>query len=238
MEDIAPDTNIWYMTTPQLCPYLPNRQERRIFTRISDGRAHLLVNAFAQAGFRRSRDVFYRPFCVGCEACISVRICVKGFDPSQSVRRILKRNKDIQALILPPKATHEHFHLLQSYLLERHSNSKMAEMSLEDYTEMVEDTHVQTQVMEFRRGDTLLAVSLSDVLQDGFSMTYSFFDPAAAKRSLGNFMIIKHVEHARMLSLDYVYLGYWVEGSSKMSYKTRFRPLEQLHPDGWKPMEL
>lgn len=236
MENITPDANIWYMTEPQLCPYLPQKQERRIFTRIPDGRARYLDSEFAHAGFRRSRDVFYRPFCVGCDACVSVRICVSGFEASQSVRRILKRNEDIHTAILSPKATREQFDLLQSYLFDRHAKSKMAAMSFENYAEMVEDTHVQTQIMEFRLDDTLLAVSLGDVLQDGLSMTYSFFEPASAKRSLGNFMILKHVEHARALSLDYVYLGYWVEGSSKMSYKTRFRPLERFDPDGWKPM--
>ncbi|MCY4053378.1 MAG: arginyltransferase [Hyphomicrobiales bacterium] len=237
MENIISDANIWYMTEPQLCPYLPQKQERRIFTRIPDSRARHLDSEFAHAGFRRSRDVFYRPFCVGCDACVSVRICASDFETSQSVRRILKRNEDIHVVILPPKATLEQFNLLQSYLFNRHAESKMAAMSFENYTEMVEDTHVQTQIMEFRLNDALLAVSLGDVLQDGLSMTYSFFEPAAAKRSLGNFMILKHIEHARALSLEYVYLGYWVEGSNKMSYKTRFRPLERLYPDGWKPMK-
>ena len=236
MENITPEANIWYMTESQLCPYLPQKRERRIFTRIPDDRARYLYSEFTHAGFRRSRDVFYRPFCVGCDACVSVRICVSGFEVSQSVRRILKRNKDIRIIILPPKATREQFNLLQFYLFNRHTKSKMATMSFENYVEMVEDAHVQTQVMEFRLDDVLLAVSLGDVLQDGLSMTYSFFEPAVAKRSLGNFMILKHVEHARALSLDYVYLGYWVEGSRKMSYKTRFRPLERFYPDGWKPM--
>ena len=226
------------MTAPQLCPYLPERQERRIFTRVSESSAPLLDSAFAHAGFRRSRDVFYRPFCSGCSACVSVRILAGEFSPGRSCRRILRRNRDVRARAVAPKAAAEQFALLRAYLRARHGESRMAEMSAQEYARMVEDTHVHTRLLEYRRQDgALLAVSLTDVLEDGLSMTYSFFDPGESRRGLGNFMILDHIRHALSLALPHVYLGYWVEGCRKMSYKTRFRPLERLSREGWRKME-
>ena len=226
------------MTAPQLCPYLPERQERRIFTRVSEGSAPLLDSAFAHAGFRRSRDIFYRPLCAGCSACVSVRILAAEFLPGRSCRRILHRNRDMRVRAVAPRAGAEQFALLRAYLRTRHGESRMADMSAQDYAAMVEDTHVHTRLLEYRRQDgVLLAVSLTDVLQDGLSMTYSFFDPREARRSLGNFMILEHIRRALSLSLPHVYLGYWVEGCRRMSYKARFRPLEMLCRDGWRKME-
>ena len=235
---MQPAPGIWYVTAPQLCPYLPERQERRIFTRVSAGSAPLLDSAFAHAGFRRSRDVFYRPFCPGCSACVSVRILAREFAPGRSCRRILRRNRDVRVRALPPRAGGEQFALLRAYLRARHGASRMAGMSVQEYAAMVEDTHVRTRLLEYRRQDgALLAVSLTDVLQDGLSMTYSFFDPGESRRGLGNFMILEHIERALALALPHVYLGYWVEGCGKMAYKTRFRPVEMLRPDGWRRME-
>lgn len=225
---------IWYMTKPQLCPYLPERQERRIFARMSETSAPMLDSALAHAGFRRSRDIFYRPFCAGCSACVSVRVLTEQFSPSRSCQRILRRNQDVYVNVLPPKTNLEQFQLLRTYLCQRHNDSKMSDMTLEDYTSMVEETHVNTKLLEYRLDSgKLLAVSLTDVLSDGLSMLYSFFDPNSPRRGLGNFMILDHIQRTLSLSLDYVYLGYWIKGCSKMSYKIRFRPVEILHRDGW-----
>lgn len=230
---------IWYVTAPQLCPYLPERQERRIFTRVNETSAPLLDSVLAHAGFRRSRDIFYRPFCASCSACVSVRILAEQFFLSRSCQRILRRNKDVRVELLPPKTSLEQFQLLRTYLDKRHNESKMANMTLGDYTAMVENTHVNTKLLEYRlESGALLAVSLTDVLRDGLSMSYSFFDPHVPRRGLGNFMILEHIQRAISRSLPYVYLGYWVDGCSKMTYKIRFRPMERLHQDGWRKIEF
>lgn len=231
----------FYVTTPAPCPYLPARFERKVFTELAGGNPVALHENLAQAGFRRSQSVAYRPACEGCAACVSVRIRVADFDWTRSFRRVRNRNdSDLIRADVSPWVTTEQFDLLKRYLDSRHGSGGMADMSIFDYAEMVETSPVETQITEYRmRGsgrDTppLMAVTLTDVMADGLSMVYSFFDEVELKRSLGTYLILDHVRRARALGKAYVYLGYWIEESPKMAYKTRFRPLEQLTPDGWR----
>ena len=238
------DTPQFYLTAPSACPYLPGRMERKVFTHIVGERAASLNDILTQGGFRRSQTIAYRPACESCQACVSVRVVASEFSPSRGYRRIAVRNEDIVGAILPAIPSSEQYALFRDYIDARHGQGGMADMSAFDYATMVRETHVQTRIIEYReRGpDTkitgrgqgpLIAVALTDILADGLSMVYSFFDPENERRSLGTFLILDHIEKARVLGLPFVYLGYWVSGSRKMDYKSRFTPQERLTPEGW-----
>ncbi len=238
----------FYLTAPSPCPYLPGREERKVFTHLVGNRARELNDLLTHGGFRRSQTIAYRPACETCRACISVRVLVDEFEPSRTQRRILARNKDLMGVSLPNKPTSEQYSLFRRYLDERHPEGGMAEMTVLDYAMMVEDSHVDTNVIEYRRrgpdsGITrkgeggLIAVGLTDRMSDGLSMVYSYYEPSLASESLGTFMILDHIERARAMGLPYVYLGYWVQGSAKMDYKARFLPQERLMGRGWERVE-
>jgi leucyl-tRNA---protein transferase len=236
------DTPQFYLTAPSPCPYLAGKEERKVFTHLVGERAGELNNILTQGGFRRSQSIAYRPACEGCRSCVSVRVVAGEFAASRSMRRILGRNNDIVGEMKVAVPTSEQYSIFRAYLDSRHRDGGMADMTVLDYAMMVEDSHIETRVVEYRRrtGDTagrqsgdLIAVALTDVLGDGLSMVYSFFEPDEAARSLGTFMVLDHIARARQLGLAYVYLGYWVRGSRKMDYKSRFLPQERLTPDGW-----
>jgi leucyl-tRNA---protein transferase len=236
------DTPQFYLTAPSPCPYLAGKEERKVFTHLVGERAGELNNILTQGGFRRSQSIAYRPACEGCRSCVSVRVVAGEFAASRSMRRILARNCDILGEMKVAVPTSEQYSIFRAYLDSRHRDGGMADMTVLDYAMMVEDSHIETRVVEYRRrtddtagrqsGD-LIAVALTDVLGDGLSMVYSFFEPDEAARSLGTFMVLDHIARARQLGLAYVYLGYWVRGSRKMDYKSRFLPQERLTPDGW-----
>lgn len=233
----------FYITTPQPCPYLPGRYEKKVFTHLLGDNPVALNNVLTQSGFRRSQNIAYRPACDGCSACVSVRILVDEFEPNKGFRRVLARNDDIAGEELPARATQEQFQLLRSYLDRRHAEGGMVDMSTLDYVSMIEDTTVMTSLFEYRlsadAGDArpLIAAALTDRLEDGLSMVYSFFEPKAFGRSLGTFMVLDHIRRAKASGLPYVYLGYWVADCRKMAYKTRFRPQEALGMDGWQRVD-
>ena len=229
----------FFLTPGGPCPYLPGRIERKVFARLSGTLAQPLNEALTNSGFRRSQMIAYRPACDGCSACVSVRIVVDGSVPTRGHRRIVKRNTDLVRAEVPAEATREQFALLRTYLDSRHAGGGMSDMGLFDYVAMVEETPVTTHLVEYRRkhdGDEqgiLIASALTDVLRDGLSMVYSFYHPGEVARSLGSYMILDHIEAARARGLPYIYLGYWIAGSAKMDYKSKFRPLEALGPEGW-----
>ena len=227
------------MTAVAPCPYLEGMTERKVFANLpfSDG-AHV-NDELTHAGFRRSQNIAYRPACEGCDACLSVRVPVAEFRPGRTQRKILARNVDLSRDLVEAEATFEQFNLLKLYLASRHPGGGMTDMSWADYVAMVEDTAVRTHLIEYRLpsddsgpGD-LMAVTLVDLLSDGLSMVYSFFDPQMEKRSLGVFAVLDHLRQAATVGLPYLYLGYWVQGSPKMEYKANFRPMEALRPMGW-----
>ena len=242
------DTPQFYLTAPSPCPYLPGREERKVFTHLVGERAPELNDLLTHGGFRRSQSIAYRPACETCRACVSVRVVVEDFRPTRSMRRVAERNGDLVAEMRVPVPTSEQYSVFRGYLDSRHRDGGMADMTVLDYAMMVEDSHVDTRIVEFRRrgpdsritgrgNGPLLGVALTDVLSDGLSMVYSFFDPDAGERSLGTFIILDHIARARRLGLPYVYLGYWVKGSKKMDYKGRFLPQERLSGDGWTRVE-
>ena len=242
------DAPQFYLTSPAPCPYLPGHEERKVFTHLVGKRAAALNNALTQSGFRRSQTIAYRPACETCRACVSVRVKVDEFSMSRNMRRVWDANADLVGHAQPAEPTSEQYSLFRTYLDSRHSDGGMADMSVLDYSMMVEDSHVDSRLVEYRprgidtflngRGDgPLTAVCLTDVLADGLSMVYSFYDTTAAVRSLGTYMILEHIERARKLGLPHLYLGYWVEGSRKMAYKARFTPQERLGMNGWERFE-
>jgi arginine-tRNA-protein transferase len=234
----------FFVTNPSPCPYLPGKTERKVFTELSGPHATELNEALGRIGFRRSQNVAYRPSCVDCKACVAVRILTQGFQPNATQRKILKRNADLEVRSCRPWSTGEQYALLQRYLSQRHPTGGMAGMDDLDYADMVEQTTVHSHVVEYRlpgrhgRPGELVGACITDQQGDGLSMVYSFYDPEAAGRpGLGNFIIIDHILRARAAGLPYVYLGYWVDGAARMQYKTRYRPLEKLTPNGWVDFE-
>jgi leucyl-tRNA---protein transferase len=234
----------FFLTPGGVCPYLPGKVERKVFARLMGPHAAPLNDALTHSGFRRSQMIAYRPACDGCTACVSVRVVAEEFVTGKNMRRLDRANSDLVRTVVPPEATREQFALLQAYLASRHSGGGMSDMGLFDYVAMVEETPVETMLIEYRMresdgsGGALIACALTDVLQDGLSMVYSFFDPELASRSLGTYMILDHVRAAKAKRLPYVYLGYWVKGSRKMDYKSRFQPLEALGASGWKRIDV
>ena len=231
------NTPQFYLTAPSPCPYLPGKEERKVFTHLVGERAPELNELLTHGGFRRSQSIAYRPACEGCSACVSVRIRAGAFAPSRNQKRILRRSDDLARAEVTAEATREQFALLRTYLDSRHPGGGMSDMGLFDYVAMVEETPVDTHIVEYRADDgTLVACALTDRLKDGLSMVYSFFHPGEETRSLGTYMILDHVRAAREQNLPYVYLGYWVRGSEKMDYKIRFSPLEALGQNGWEDL--
>jgi len=229
----------FFLTAPSPCPYLPDRFERKVFAHLPLSDGATVNDSLTQVGFRRSQNIAYRPACEACTACVSARIPIGGYVFSRSERKVLSRNDDLERHLVEAEATMEQFDLLRRYLTARHANGGMAEMTWPDYVAMVEDTAVRTHIIEYRVRSTdggpgdLVACALVDLMSDGLSLVYSFYDPALTRRSLGSYAILDHIIQAGLTSLPYVYLGYWVRGSEKMDYKVRFTPIELLKPEGW-----
>ncbi|MEO1038027.1 MAG: arginyltransferase [Pseudomonadota bacterium] len=225
----------FFLTAPSDCPYLPGLKERKVFTKLEPGDGPALNDALTHAGFRRSQSILYRPACERCALCKSARVPTGEFKLSRTQRRTMKRNGDLTREACDPIATVEQYDLLSRYLNSRHEGGDMAGMDFFDFASMVEDGAQRTEMVEYRDPQgVLVAAALVDELSDGYSMVYSFFDPARSEDSLGGFMILDHIKRASDAGLPFVYLGYWVRGSSKMEYKARYRPLEILEPTGWR----
>ena len=242
------DTPQFYLTAPSPCPYLAGQEERKVFTHLVGERAGELNDLLTHGGFRRSQSIAYRPACETCRACVSVRVVAADFKPSRTMRRIAERNADVIGDMRTPTPTSEQYSVFRAYLDARHRDGGMADMTVLDYAMMIEDSHVDTRLVEYRRRGPdsgingrgtgqLLAVALTDVLSDGLSMVYSFFDPDAGERSLGTAHDPRPYRARQSMGLQYVYLGYWVPGSRKMDYKGRFLPQERLMPSGWSRVE-
>lgn len=237
------NTPQFYLTAPTPCPYLEGFQERKVFTHLVGDKAGELNDLLTHGGFRRSQSIAYRPACDQCRACVSVRVIADEFRPSRNLRKVLHRNADLVGEMREAIPTSEQYSVFRAYLDARHYDGGMADMTVLDYAMMVEDSHVTTRLIEYRRrtadtgitgkGGNLIAAALTDILGDGLSMVYSFFEPGEHDRSLGTFMILDHIARARSMGLPYVYLGYWIDGSAKMAYKGRFLPQQRLAPNGW-----
>ena len=243
------DTPQFYLTAPSPCPYLAGKEERKVFTHLVGERAGELNNILTQGGFRRSQSIAYRPACEGCRCCVSVRVHRQGIRPHaqhaphrraqrRHRRRDEDRGADLRAIFDLPRLSRF------ASSRRRHGRHDGARLRHDGRGQPHRDPHhrisaARTGHLDDRdaRADDLIAVALTDVLDDGLSMVYSFFEPDEAARSLGTFMVLDHIARAQRMGLAYVYLGYWVRGSRKMDYKSRFLPQERLTPDGWARVE-
>ncbi|GAA4484162.1 arginyltransferase [Gluconacetobacter asukensis] len=229
---------LFYTTAPMPCPYVSGRMERKVVTDIGGPDAERLHNRLSRAGFRRSHTIAYAPVCPSCNACVPIRVPVATFSPDRTQRRTLRRNATIEGFEVPAHATTEQFVLFQRYQFARHAEGDMAAMNFYDYRAMIEDTPVDTAMVEFRTPeDQLVCVSLIDRLDDGLSAVYSFYDPGMEEHSLGSYAIMHLITYAGRLGLPYLYLGYWIRDSAKMAYKSRFRPAEILHHGSWTALD-
>jgi arginine-tRNA-protein transferase len=234
----ASPLHVFFGTTPQPCPYLPGRLESKVVTELHGRGAKALHDDLVRAGFRRSHGLAYRPACRDCDACVPVRVPVATYAPDRTQRRVWRRNGDLFVHETAPRATREQFELFRRYERARHGDGAMALMGARDYQAMVEETSVATRIVEARDASgRLIAVALSDVLADGLSGIYKFFDPAEHRRSPGTFLVQWHIVRAAALGLAYVYLGYWIADCAKMAYKVRYRPIEILGPAGWRRLD-
>ena len=234
---IAPQ---FYVTAPQPCPYLDGRSERKLFTALQGDNAERLNDSLSKQGFRRSQNVLYRPTCAECSACMSARIRVADFVPNKAQRRALRKNAALRRDATSPWATEDQYSLFRRYLDSRHSDGGMADMDIFEFAAMIEETPIRSRVVEYSADPQttgerrrLVGVCLTDVLDDGLSLVYSFYEPDLAPDSLGTFIILDHIELARRAGLPYVYLGYWVPGSRKMDYKARFSALDIYKGGRW-----
>lgn len=214
-----------------------------MFTELKGANADQLNEALGRIGFRRSQTVAYRPSCIDCQACVSVRVVADEFKPSSTQKREIKKHRDLVVTECRPWATEEQFELLSKYLGVRHPDGGMSQMDELDYADMVEHTPVTSHLVEYREPTAdgspgkLVGACLTDRQGDGLSMIYSFYDPTHEERAgLGNYIILDHIQRAAKDGLPFVYLGYWVEGSPRMAYKVRYRPMEKLTRDGWQRM--
>jgi len=242
------NTPQFYLTAPAPCPYIEGLMERKVFTHLVGENARNAHEDLSRGGFRRSQNIAYRPACENCRACVATRVLVDRFEPTKSMRRISRRNSDLIGTVISNGPTSEQYSLFRRYIDSRHGDGGMSGMTVLDYAMMVEDSHVETQMLEYRvrgadsgitgKGEgPLIAVVLFDRLSNGLSMVYSFFEPSEEARSLGTFVIIDHIERARKEGLPHCHLGYWVAGSPKMDYKARFLPQERLHNSGWQRID-
>ncbi len=233
MVEIKNTLKTFYATKPMPCDYLPNRTESKTAVDLNGPNAQSWANALSRAGFRRSHTVCYIPACPECRSCVSVRICADRFRASKNLKKILRQNEDSAVHFVPNIATAEQYDLFKKYLSVRHAGSAMENMFFEEYRAMIEDCPVDCCLLELRREKRLFGVMLVDILDDGFSAVYSFFDPDFACQSPGTFMILELIARACKEHKSYVYLGYLIRELSNMAYKERFTPLEYCRGGQW-----
>ena len=234
LNDIPLSTLQLYLTAPYPCSYLPGREARSQVATPAYLITPKVYTELVQRGFRRSGTFTYRPRCDGCQQCVPVRVVVDEFHPARSQRRSWKRHHDLRAEILPLQDQAEYFTLYQRYQRARHRDGSMAEDTPEQYRNFLLQSHVDSLLVEFREGAELRMVSVIDVLDDGLSAVYTFYDPDIAQASFGTFNVLWQIELCRKLQLPYLYLGYWIRASRKMAYKEKFEPLQGLRNGEWK----
>lgn len=222
-----------FATHPHQCSYLDGENATTVFVDPNQGMDGKLYHQLSELGFRRSGGHVYRPQCADCQACVPTRIPVSLFEPNRQQKRCWKRNRDLTVLSLDSIDTEEHYELYARYISERHSDGDMYPATREQFQSFLTSEWGITRYLEMRLDGRLAGVVVCDQMEGALSAVYTYFDPDLHRRSLGTYAILLQVEHAREQMLDYVYLGYWIQASPKMNYKSQFRPLELLIGRRW-----
>lgn len=237
MKQFEPKTLTYFYTSrPSSCPYIPGNTEQMVFTDLrATHNPQKTHNLLSRTGYRRSQTIAYKPNCRECSACVAVRVKVGQFRRKSSFQRVWRRNGDVKVSVLPPKAKKEHYYLFQRYVMSRHAEGGMEDVNFEHFCSMIESAPIASRMVEFRHDyNKLIGACLTDILDDGISLVYSFFEPSLGGHSIGTHMILWHIEYARNIDLPFVYLGYWISGNSKMAYKDRFQPIQRYDTQlGW-----
>ena len=223
-----------FATPPHACGYLDGQTATTVFADPRVANNSSVYTMLSRYGFRRSGNHLYRPQCETCHACVPVRVAVKPFQIRKSQKRVWRRNQDLEVRTRDDSFDPEHFSLYRKYIGARHPGGSMDNPSEEQYREFLTCAWANTAFFEFRLEKRLAAVAVSDVLDDGLSAVYTFFDPDLSRRSLGAFAILWQIEEARRRGLSWLYLGYWIEESPKMRYKGDYRPQQRLIDGRWR----
>ncbi len=225
-----------YLSMPHPCSYLDGRMSTILFVDPQRVLSQGEYGALVRQGFRRSGDLVYRPHCQGCRACVAVRVPVREFSPTRSQRRVWRRNRDIEIVEKPACFEAEHFELYRRYQAGRHPDSGMNDADPQKYFGFLTSCQVDTMFFELRLQGRLLGVAVADLLPHGLSAVYTFYDPDLPQRGLGVHAVLWEIAETARRGLDYLYLGYWIAESPKMSYKTNYRPVEALQAGHWVPL--
>tara|TARA_B100001093_G_scaffold468452_1_gene488460 strand:+ start:832 stop:1551 length:720 start_codon:yes stop_codon:yes gene_type:complete len=223
----------FYLSNKENCSYVDNKKERKIFTIMDNPNNADEYESLIKFGFRRSHNILYNQVCDSCNLCKSIRINCVNFNPSKSQKRVIKKNYGIYEKKLKAKPSLKQFELFKKYLKFKHDKSEMNEMNYYDYKKMMEAPGIETKIYEYYYEKKLVACVISDFLDDSISMVYSFYSEEILKNSIGKYMILDHLELAKNLNKNYVYLGYWVEGCNKMDYKSKFNSSQVLMNSKW-----
>ena len=225
-----------YISAEHPCSYFDSRQAETAFVDPDLQLSTELYSHLIAQGFRRSGDEVYRPYCSSCSECVSTRIAVAEFKASRQQRRCIQKNKYTQVSLKPAEFNDEHYALFIRYQQQKHTGGSMADSSPDDYINFLSSSWCDSIFAEFRIDNRLAAVAVIDTLSNGLSAVYTFFEPDFADYSLGVYAVLWQIEHAQNTLLDYVYLGYWIESCPKMSYKTRYRPIEGFINQQWQQL--
>lgn len=223
----------FYLTPEHDCSYLPDRQAMTLFADPHRDIGTGLYTQLIRFGFRRSGKLIYRPRCPLCDACIPIRIPTRQFRPNRSQRRTWQRNADLRMQVCPAGFRDEHFALYRDYISSRHGGGGMDSPDPDKYRDFLLNPHIDVRFHEFRRGEELLAVAVTDHLEGALSAVYTFFKPGYPERGLGSYAILSQLDYARRHDISHLYLGYWIPECGKMAYKDRFRPFEVFRDGRW-----